>query len=253
MTYPTCVPTARYTLTVAFPLYSIHTVTKLQPVTLKEQGIKLPEGLLILSRTAHSLKLHIHPHNTYDAEGMRELLERKFLLPKVCVCVCLHTAWLVTGWLCSLNLFNVYLVLVCYVFSHSMYTHTPCDRNVRFQWFKCRYTFFVMMCSIPYMVLSSQNLLLMDHIMSMHACNNQITCTYLNVFLILVVQCWLIIYSCICLQPLHEVFAFQYYAAIHHPNPTFVGNRSLPSFFKLTGGWRVVRLGSPFVVKDCCI
>ncbi len=75
--------TARYALSVAFPLYSVRTVTKLQSVNLKEQGLKLPEGLLILFRNSHSLKLHVHSHNTYDAESLRELLDKTFVLRKV--------------------------------------------------------------------------------------------------------------------------------------------------------------------------
>lgn len=74
---------ARYTLSVSLPLYSIHSVRKVQPITLKEQNIKLPEGLLFLCRNFHSVKLYIHPHNTYDADGLRELMEKHFLLEKV--------------------------------------------------------------------------------------------------------------------------------------------------------------------------
>lgn len=72
----------RYTLVVAFPLPSIHSLRKLQPSVLKEQGVKLSEGLLVLSRNFHSMKLHIHPHSTYDADGIKELMERKFLADK---------------------------------------------------------------------------------------------------------------------------------------------------------------------------
>lgn len=75
---------ARYSLCVSFPLRSIHSVRKLTSVTLKEHNLKLPEGLLILSRNFQSMRLHIHPHNTYDADSLRELLERKFLVDKVC-------------------------------------------------------------------------------------------------------------------------------------------------------------------------
>ena len=75
---------ARYTLSVAVPLYSIHSVRKVQPVSLKEQNIKLSEGLLFLCRNFHSLKLYIHPHNTYDADSLRELMDKHFLLEKVC-------------------------------------------------------------------------------------------------------------------------------------------------------------------------
>ena len=65
------------------PLYSIHSVRKVQPVSLKEHNIKLAEGLLFLCRNFHSLKLYIHPHNTYDADGLRELMDKHFLLEKV--------------------------------------------------------------------------------------------------------------------------------------------------------------------------
>ena len=76
-------PSARYTLSVAVPLYSIHSIRKVQPVSLKEQNIKLSDGLLFLCRNFHSLKLYIHPHNTYDADGIRDLMEKHFLLEKV--------------------------------------------------------------------------------------------------------------------------------------------------------------------------
>lgn len=72
----------------------MHSVRKLASVSLKEHSLKLPEGLLILCRNFHSLRLHIHPQNTYDADSFKELLERKFLVDKVCsysVCdVCLN-------------------------------------------------------------------------------------------------------------------------------------------------------------------
>ena len=80
--YVLCV--ARYSLSVSFPLRAVHTVRKLSSITLKEHGLKLPEGLLVLCKTCHSMKLHIHPHNTYDADSLKELLERKFLADKVC-------------------------------------------------------------------------------------------------------------------------------------------------------------------------
>jgi hypothetical protein len=63
-------------------------VRKLASVSLKEYSLKLPEGVLVLCRTFQSMRLHIHPQNTYDADGLKELLERKFLVEKVCVCVC---------------------------------------------------------------------------------------------------------------------------------------------------------------------
>ena len=75
--------TARYTLSVAVPLYAIHSVRKVQPFSLKEHNVKLSEGLLFLCRNFHSLKLYIHPHNTYDADGLRELMDKHFLLEKV--------------------------------------------------------------------------------------------------------------------------------------------------------------------------
>ena len=80
---PILSPTARYTLSVAIPLYSIHSVRKVQPVSLKEQNIKLTDGLLFLCRNFHSLKLYIHPQNTYDADGLRELMDKHFLVEKV--------------------------------------------------------------------------------------------------------------------------------------------------------------------------
>jgi len=92
---------ARYALTVAYPLYSIHSITKLQSVFLKEQGIKLPEGLLILCRSAHSLKIYVHPHNTYDADGLRELLDRQLMVPKVC--------WALNSFIFVLSMYNLYL------------------------------------------------------------------------------------------------------------------------------------------------
>ena len=75
--------TARYTLGITLPLAAIHSVKKIQSVILKEQAVKLSEGLLILCRNFHSMKLHVHPHNTYDTDGIKELLDRHFLAVKV--------------------------------------------------------------------------------------------------------------------------------------------------------------------------
>ena len=75
--------TARYTLTISLPLAAIHSVKKIQSVSLKDVGVKLPEGILVLCRNLHSMKLHIHPHNTYDADGLKELMERHFLVKQV--------------------------------------------------------------------------------------------------------------------------------------------------------------------------
>lgn len=84
MIYPFSFLLARYSLCVSFPLRSIHSVRKLASTSLKEYGLKLPEGLLILCRNFQSMKLYVHPHNTYDADGLKELLERKFLTDRVC-------------------------------------------------------------------------------------------------------------------------------------------------------------------------
>ncbi len=135
---------ARYSLSVSFPLRAVHGVRKLSSISLKEYGLKLPEGLLILCKNCQSMKLHIHPHSTYDADNLKELLERKFLTDKV-----------------------------------SIYTHSHLMKLLDLQ--------------LP----------------SICSC----TCTS---------------------QPLYELFAFQYRAAIRHPNPTFLHNRSLPNYFQLS-------------------
>ena len=74
---------ARYSLCVSFPLRFVHSVRKLNSVLLKDHGLKLPDGLLILCRNFHSMRIHVHPHNTYDTDSLKELLENKFLAEKV--------------------------------------------------------------------------------------------------------------------------------------------------------------------------
>ena len=64
----------------------VHSVKRIQSKVLRDLGIKLPEGLLILCRNFHSMKLHIHPHNTYDTDALKELMERHFLAEKVREC-----------------------------------------------------------------------------------------------------------------------------------------------------------------------
>lgn len=83
MLRPPPIAPARYSLSASFPLGAIHSVKKIQSIVLRDVGVKLPEGLLILCRNFHSMKLHIHPHNTYDTDGLKELLERHFLMEKV--------------------------------------------------------------------------------------------------------------------------------------------------------------------------
>jgi hypothetical protein len=75
------VPTStRYAFSHSLTLLSIHSVKKLPATVLKEDSIRLPEGIAIHARNFHSMKLHVHPRNKYDAEGLKELLEKKILV-----------------------------------------------------------------------------------------------------------------------------------------------------------------------------
>lgn len=42
---------------------------------------------MIQARNFRYMKLHIHPHNKYDADGLKELLEKKILVEMVCMLV----------------------------------------------------------------------------------------------------------------------------------------------------------------------
>ena len=74
---------ARYTYSCSVTLLSIHSVKKQLAVILKEDGLRLPEGISVLTRNFRSLKLHVHPRNTYDAESLKDLLEKKILVEPV--------------------------------------------------------------------------------------------------------------------------------------------------------------------------
>jgi hypothetical protein len=73
----------RYTYSCSVTLLSIHSVKKQPAVILKEYGLRLPEGISVLTRNFRSLKLHVHPRNTYDAESLKDLLEKKILVEPV--------------------------------------------------------------------------------------------------------------------------------------------------------------------------
>jgi hypothetical protein len=70
----------RYTYSCSVTLLSIHSVKKQPAALLKEDGLRLPEGISVLTRNFRSLKLHVHPRNSYDAEGVKDLLEKKILV-----------------------------------------------------------------------------------------------------------------------------------------------------------------------------
>ena len=76
-------PPARYTYSCSVTLLSIHSVKKQPAALLKEDGLRLPEGISVLTRNFRSLKLHVHPRNSYDAEGVKDLLEKKILVEPV--------------------------------------------------------------------------------------------------------------------------------------------------------------------------
>lgn len=91
---PPILPPARYSFSCSLTLLSINTIKKLPALLLKEDAIRLPEGIIIQSRNFRCMKLHIHPQNRYDADGLKELLEKKILVEKVKwlsigVCVCI--------------------------------------------------------------------------------------------------------------------------------------------------------------------
>ena len=82
--------TARYSLSCSLTLLSIHSVKKLASTLLREDGIRLPEGIVVQTRNFRSMKLHVHPRNKYDADGLKDLLEKRVLVETVSHSVLVH-------------------------------------------------------------------------------------------------------------------------------------------------------------------
>ena len=49
---------------------------------------------MVRARNFRYMKLHIHPHNRYDADGLKELLEKKILVEMVSVSFNWGTCWM---------------------------------------------------------------------------------------------------------------------------------------------------------------
>jgi hypothetical protein len=72
---PSLLPYYQYSYSVYMPLATINCIKHLPSTILDESGLKLPDGIIILGKNFTSLKLHLHPSNTYDAIKLKDLLE----------------------------------------------------------------------------------------------------------------------------------------------------------------------------------
>ena len=71
-----------YAWTFDIPLTTILLLRKIPTFVIKEFEIKLSDGLLVLCKNFHSMRLFIHTQNTYDSDRLKDVIEKCFLTVK---------------------------------------------------------------------------------------------------------------------------------------------------------------------------
>ncbi|XP_065919668.1 uncharacterized protein [Dysidea avara] len=70
----------QFEFSVSLPLECIKNLKRFPSHFLKEHNVPVHEGILVLCKNCHSLKLSIHQHNTYDADHLKKIIEGQLFL-----------------------------------------------------------------------------------------------------------------------------------------------------------------------------